>query len=149
MKQSICTVARQWLGTPFHCHGRIKNVGCDCLGLIMGVAHELNLKTRFGHPITDLDRSNYHLIHDGAILLQELNYNLNKCHELDIGQLALLSFDNNPQHMAIIVDYPHAGELAIIHAHMSERKVVEHRLDSRLRGNLIATYDLSRETTAN
>ncbi len=141
MTQSICTVARQWLGTPFHRHGRSKQIGCDCLGLIIGVAAELDLKTRYGQPLVDLDRNNYHLIHDGTILLQELNNHLTACQQPGIGQLALLSFDNNPQHLAIIVDYPHAGELAIIHAHMSARKVVEHRLDLELRKTLISTYE--------
>jgi hypothetical protein len=32
--------ARTWIGTPFHHQGRLKGVGCDCLGLIVGVAED-------------------------------------------------------------------------------------------------------------
>lgn len=142
MNNTVCTAARQWLGTPFHRYGRCKHVGCDCLGLIMGIAADLALKTQYGTPLTALDRDDYHLIHDGAILMRELNYHLAKGMELGAGQLALLSFDRNPQHLAIIVDYPYADEFALVHAHMGARKVVEHRLDAELRKNIIATYNL-------
>jgi NlpC/P60 family putative phage cell wall peptidase len=34
-------VAREWLGTPFHWEASVKGVGCDCRGLLAGVAREL------------------------------------------------------------------------------------------------------------
>lgn len=33
-------VARQWLGTPFKWEASLKGVGCDCRGLLTGVARE-------------------------------------------------------------------------------------------------------------
>ncbi|MBL0320066.1 MAG: hypothetical protein IPP74_12385 [Alphaproteobacteria bacterium] len=42
--QKIISQARTWLGTPFHHQARLKGKGCDCLGLIVGVADELGLK---------------------------------------------------------------------------------------------------------
>jgi NlpC/P60 family putative phage cell wall peptidase len=35
--QSIIAEARSWCGTPYHHQSRLKHVGCDCLGLIIGV----------------------------------------------------------------------------------------------------------------
>lgn len=34
----IATEAREWIGTPFRWQGRVKGVGCDCKGLVAGVA---------------------------------------------------------------------------------------------------------------
>lgn len=33
--------AREWLGTPFHWEASLKGVGCDCRGLLTGVARDL------------------------------------------------------------------------------------------------------------
>lgn len=33
----IATLARTWVGTPYHNHAAIKGVGCDCIGLIRGI----------------------------------------------------------------------------------------------------------------
>ena len=33
----IITAARGWIGTPYRHQASLKNVGCDCLGLVRGV----------------------------------------------------------------------------------------------------------------
>ena len=33
----VIAIARSWLGTPFHDQASLKGVGCDCLGLVLGV----------------------------------------------------------------------------------------------------------------
>jgi NlpC/P60 family putative phage cell wall peptidase len=40
--QAIIAEARSWIGTPYAHQGRLKGVGCDCLGLILGVWETLN-----------------------------------------------------------------------------------------------------------
>lgn len=37
----IVAVARSWIGTPYRHQGRLKGVGCDCLGLLVGVWREV------------------------------------------------------------------------------------------------------------
>lgn len=37
----IVAAARLWLGTPFHWGASVRGVGCDCKGLIAGVARDL------------------------------------------------------------------------------------------------------------
>ncbi len=34
---AIIAEARSWIGTPYRHQGRRKGVGCDCLGLVLGV----------------------------------------------------------------------------------------------------------------
>jgi NlpC/P60 family putative phage cell wall peptidase len=41
--ETIITLAKGWLGTPYRHQASLKNIGCDCLGLIRGVWRE-----RFG-----------------------------------------------------------------------------------------------------
>lgn len=38
---AIVAAARSWIGTPYRHQGRLKGVGCDCLGLLIGVWWEL------------------------------------------------------------------------------------------------------------
>lgn len=37
----IVTLARTWLGTPYHHQASLKGVGCDCVGLVRGVWREI------------------------------------------------------------------------------------------------------------
>lgn len=37
---AIAAVAETWIDTPFRWQGRVKGVGCDCKGLVAGVAAE-------------------------------------------------------------------------------------------------------------
>jgi NlpC/P60 family putative phage cell wall peptidase len=47
-RESIVAAARGWLGTPYRHQGRLKGVGCDCLGLLIGVFQELNGAAEIG-----------------------------------------------------------------------------------------------------
>lgn len=37
------TIARAWIGTPFHDHGRVKGAGCDCATLLLETYAEAGL----------------------------------------------------------------------------------------------------------
>jgi NlpC/P60 family putative phage cell wall peptidase len=37
----VVTLARRWLGTPYHHQAAVRGQGCDCLGLVRGVYAEL------------------------------------------------------------------------------------------------------------
>ena len=41
MRSRIVSIARQWLGTPYHHQASAKGAGCDCVGLVRGVWREL------------------------------------------------------------------------------------------------------------
>ena len=41
MRQKILQITREWLGTPYHHQESQKGIGCDCLGLILGVRREV------------------------------------------------------------------------------------------------------------
>ena len=37
----LVDAAKTWLGTPFHWEASLKGVGCDCRGLLTGIARDL------------------------------------------------------------------------------------------------------------
>ncbi len=44
-RAAIVRTAQDWIGTPYRHQMARKLVGCDCLGLIIGVAREVGLRT--------------------------------------------------------------------------------------------------------
>ena len=46
----VNTIARSWLGTPYHDQASLRGVGCDCLGLARGVWRDVVGKEPFQIP---------------------------------------------------------------------------------------------------
>lgn len=40
-RQQILSVAKSWIGTPYHHQASVKGIGTDCLGLVRGVFREV------------------------------------------------------------------------------------------------------------
>ncbi len=78
MTHPIVACARGWIGTRFHHQGRIKKTeshkgGVDCLGLLAGVAAELDLLGSDGMPLIAADETDYAHQPDSAAPLQKLS----------------------------------------------------------------------------
>lgn len=123
----VIKCARTYLETPFHHQGRVKAVGIDCVGLVIGVANELGL--------SDFNYTAYgHSPHAGMMekLLLE-NMDRVSRGNMRAGDILHLTFDKEPQHLAILTD---SG--TIIHAYAKVKKCVEHPIDAlwlnRIRG---------------
>lgn len=149
----IVCQARTWIGTPFHHQARLKGKGCDCLGLIVGVVDELELKDRNGVRLAAYDEVTYSKEPDGAYLARKLTGLLEEVPvaEARAGDLGLFKVRENPQHLAIFTDYPCAGvggaasanqefTLGMIHCYAQARRVVEHRLDADWKSRLVKVY---------
>jgi len=142
MTHPIVACARGYLGTRFHHQGRLKRThshkgGIDCLGLLVCVARELDLKGPGGTPLSGLDSQDYPHMPDTTLLQQELARVLAPAQELQEGDIALFNVDGSPQHMAIISD-----GLGMIHAYAPARAVVEHALDRYWLKKLVRGYRL-------
>ncbi len=147
MNHKIVNTARSWLATPFKHQGRLKGIGCDCLGLVMGIAKELGLKTISGKLIAELDHADYHMISSGMELKQKLDDNLEQLQSLKIGALVLLEFDTDTYHLAIISDNQVMG-FNLIHADLSKRMVVEHNLNDGYFAKIKGIYNLGAYNTS-
>src|SRR4051812_11829838 len=102
----IISEARSWIGTRFHHQGRIKKGGCDCIGLIIGVAEALDIKSK-GRSFAEIDNKNYSKNPDGVSLKLALEEYLTPIPLGSIrpGDILLLKINKEPQHVAFIGDY--------------------------------------------
>lgn len=116
--------AREWIGTPFAWQQSVKGVGCDCKGLIRGVARELGLEeaecfyAQFSSYRPDRPVPS-------ALLVEGMSKVFDRADEKTIGDVLLLKVHGKAAHLAIVT-----GEDMAVHAHgagQSER-VKETRL---------------------
>jgi len=135
MDHRIVACARGWIGTRFHHQGRVKKTathkgGVDCLGVLVGVASELNLVGFDGLLLTAADEINYSHYPDSVHLRTRLLALLSPMaiDAIEPGDIVLLEVNNSPQHLAIVSDI--GGKLGFIHAYAPAKAVVEHQIDS-------------------
>lgn len=126
MREKIIHAARSYIGVPWKHQGRSIH-GLDCAGLVVRVAHDLELSA--------FDTSDYGRDPLGGRLQLILEQEAVRNDQYQLGSILLMRFKDEPQHLAIVSDY------GIIHAHAAVRKVVEHRLDDLWRSRIVAAYD--------
>jgi len=121
----VVSAARGWVGTPYHPSARLKGVGVDCAGLLIGVMRELSL------CVPNWDVAPYLQIPDGHSMLAQCDEYLNRItrDEMQTGDVVCVIADEHPQHLGILADYRHGG-FSVIHAsnNKSANRVIETRL---------------------
>jgi NlpC/P60 family putative phage cell wall peptidase len=122
-RTDIVAAARTWAETPFHHQARLKGVGCDCIGLVIGVARELGL------VMPEFDIAGYPRVPDGTTLMATARLHMAEISReaMQPGDVVVVSFDRDPQHFGILGDYRHGG-LSIIHGASNPGRVIETRL---------------------
>lgn len=112
-------IARTWLSTPFHDHGRVKGVGCDCATLLLEVYEEADLipHTDVGHysPQFFLHQSEERYLGWVQKFAREI-----PLEKVGVGDIALWKLGKCFAHAAIVIA---PGWPAIIHAHSPSRCV--------------------------
>jgi len=137
-RTDVVQAARGWVGTPYHHQARLNGVGVDCVGVVIGVAREL------GIVASDFDVSAYPRMPDGKSLMGLAELHMRRSDEpIQPGQVIVVAFDTDPQHMGIVGDYRHGG-LSIIHAAAIARpgRVIETRLMFSRSMRFVAAFDL-------
>ena len=129
-REAIVAEARTWLGTPFRHQGRLKGVGVDCAGVVIGVATELEI------PCNDV--SGYGRIPSKGKFHTELSARLDPIQLSDVlpGDMMTFAWRGEAQHIAIVST---VGEhILLIHAWQEIGSCVENIFDpiwqQRLRG---------------
>lgn len=125
-REQIVAAARGYLGTPYRHQGRNRR-GVDCAGLVVLVARDCGL------PV--LDMTGYARTPDGTLVAQMAAQAVQiPCEWAQPGDLYLMRFQTEPQHLAIVTEH------GIIHSYAGARKVVEHRIDEMLAARIVAAY---------
>jgi NlpC/P60 family putative phage cell wall peptidase len=140
-RDQIVIEARSWIGTRYQHQQHRKGRATDCGGLVYGVGAALGLFPSDPALLPDAARfAGYgRHAHDGsltnacALLLDPV-----AVADARAGDVVLMRFESEPQHVAILSDL--RGHLGMIHAYAQGRKVVEHHLDEVWRNRIVAAY---------
>lgn len=126
---SIISIARSAIKTPFVHQGRIAGKALDCAGLVIYVAKELNLEY--------IDAATYSRNPTDSLLEDALDRQ--PCLERVVGEpqagnILLMRFTGDPQHLGI-----YTGK-TLIHAWQPPGQVCEHDLTPIWRRRIVRTY---------
>lgn len=124
-RDEIVAAARSYLGTRYHHQGR-NRAGIDCAGLIVCVARDLGVEVG--------DVAGYARTPDGDSLRRAVEGQAVRVATAQPGDILLMRFDGDPQHLAIMTDY------GMIHSYAQARRVVEHRVDAEWAKRIVAAY---------
>ncbi len=130
-KSKIIKTAREWIGTPYHHQGRVKGVGCDCIGLIIGVAHELGLSS--------YNINGYSPYPDGTKLLQLFRSECLEVDNYEPGDILIFRIKKSPQHCGILA--VNDWKLTIIHAYQTTEAVREHEFSPWWRERVVTAFE--------
>ena len=100
-RRDIVEAARLWIDTPFRHQAQLRGVGCDCKGLVVGVAAELGMPE--AQSLAARVR-NYSAHFRGRDLFDGLSATLRQVERPEAGDLAaiLIGRDRLPIHLAIV-----------------------------------------------
>ena len=112
LRADIVAEARTWIGTPFQHQARLKGVGVDCVGLLIGVGRALELVA------PDFDIRGYARSPDGKSLVGQAGHFMTRIepHAMRAGDAIVIRWARDPQHVGLLGDYVHGG-LSLIHAY--------------------------------
>lgn len=125
-REDVVVAARKYLDVRWKHQGRNPASGLDCLGLIVQVAKDLGVKPQ--------DATDYTRTPDARRLMAELESQLLRVSQYQIGDILLMRMGTNPQHLCIVTDK------GIIHAHANVRRVVEHGLDENWGSKIVCAF---------
>jgi cell wall-associated NlpC family hydrolase len=98
----VAEALQGWDGTPFHPHAKAKGAGCDCKGLLWGVAEQLGFPEADSEYALALD---YSLTKRDGVPADRLREGLAKLFrqvkKLKPGDILLCNWDGKPGHIAI------------------------------------------------
>lgn len=130
----IVKAARSWLGTPYLHQARLKGIGVDCAGLVIGVANELG--------ISNFDVSDYGMQPDPAKMGDYLSSHLDRIPitQLCEGDILWLRVEEDPQHLAIVTAMLPRIMIAHAFAFPAVQKCVEHGAGNYWQDRITACY---------
>jgi NlpC/P60 family putative phage cell wall peptidase len=137
-RAAIVAEARSWLNTSWLHQASVKGVGCDCIGLVAGVARELGIDGAADYDAA-IEVRGYGRSPDPEMLTAAADRFLVRIADdaAKPGDILVMRFTQDPQHFALIAAvYP----WRILHAYAQARRVVEHALDNVWRARVMRAY---------
>jgi NlpC/P60 family putative phage cell wall peptidase len=136
-RADVVREAKSWVGITRWAHQQSrKGVGCDCIGLVVGVARALGIEEAAKFDASAEIRG-YGREPDPAMTLRACGAFLDPCREPVPGSILYLRVPKvaHPMHFALVSDH---GRM--IHAIVTAGRVVEHRLDEVWRSRIAGVF---------
>jgi hypothetical protein len=122
----IVLEVKKWIGTPFHQQGRQIGVGCDCIGLIIGVAKSIRSLSLTGKSWEECDKTTYDCMTESALLIDLLPIHFKVVKSsFKVGNILLIEISQKQYHACIVTS---VKPTKIIHSCGALGKVVEHKI---------------------
>lgn len=137
-RAQIIAEARTWLGTKWHHQASLKGVGCDCIGLVAGVALACGIAEAQAFYV-DWEILGYGRHPDPQMLMRACDRYLDRKADLtaEPADILVMRFEREPQHFGIVTD---TTPRTMIHSLAGARKVVEHRIDELWQSRVVRVY---------
>lgn len=142
-RDAVVAEAREWIGTPF-VHGQaLKGIGCDCIGLVAGVAAALALPEAFAWH-QDRELRNYGRQPQPGPLLSACAKYLDcvPARDVQLGDVLLMNVFPRvvqPMHFGYAVGL---DPFYIVHGYEPAGGVVMHAIDARWRRRICGAFRL-------
>jgi len=133
----VVATARGWMGVRF-AHQGATRIGCDCIGLVAGVAVDLGIPEGRAFLLAG-EFKGYGREPDPQMLLRACGQFLNRIAlaQAGLGDILLLKFAREPQHFAIVSSL---APLRIIHTYALARRVTENSVDAVWRERIVGAF---------
>lgn len=144
-RAAVVDEARSWIGTPWVHQAETKGLGADCGGLVRGVSVALGLIPANYQNYVPVDLQGYGRQPHGDLGRRLCDHYWTRIdpNNMQPGDIALIRFEADPQHWAIVGDYP-LGGLSMIHSwnRTKDRKVIENRFDAVWMARVTDAYSM-------
>ncbi len=135
-RAQVVAVAHRWLGTRWTHQASKRGVGTDCIGLVVGVARELELPEADKFD-SDLSIAGYGREPDPQMTMSACGRYLWPVDDPQPGDILYMKVHGvaHPMHFAIM-----SSDDYMIHAYAQAKKVVENRIDAVWRSRIVRAY---------
>lgn len=136
-RAQVVAEARTWIGTRWLHQASLKGVGCDCIGLVAGVARELGISGAAEFFATPALRSYGRSPEPLLIAACDALLDAVPISDAEPGDVLVMKFETEPQHFGILsaLDPPY-----MLHALAHARRVTEHRIDKVWGTRIVRAY---------
>lgn len=146
LRQQIIEEACSWIGTRFHHQGRIKktslgNGGCDCIGLILGIAKKFNFKSLSDNELLiKHDLLNYSKFPPKNNLQAVLSKHFSEVSNMGLNKadIGLFKINHYPQHVALFDKVK--GKKYLIHTYEEVGYVCKHYFSKLWQDRLVKIF---------
>lgn len=118
MREKVAQSAKEWIGVPYQHRGFSRN-GCDCTGLLVGIAREFgylkDYRPRKYQPDWNLHRHDNHVVEQLKRFGREIPKD-----QADVGDIIVMYFGRNFSHCGILVD---KEKMEMVHCYITIGKV--------------------------